>query len=266
MSLSEHYRQGGELGARLLERLAATGRDIEALRPEDLAGADEFHLGGRLATAAILAELGLAGDERILDIGCGLGGPARHIAAETGCSVHGVDLTDEFVVVAGELSRRTGLDRLTSFETRDVAADGLPDGVVDVVTILHVGMNIPDKVVLCELIATRLPVGGRLVVYDIMRIGDGELAWPMPWSPGPETSFVESPESYRAAITGAGLDVIAEHDFRPLVRRAIEATATDPPPVDLSDLMGDGFATMFGNLRGALTAGVLAPTLLLARR
>ena len=203
MSLTDHYGQGGELEQRLLARLAAAGLDPDALAVEDLAGADEFHLGGRAATETILSVLELTGTERVFDIGCGLGGPARHVASSTGCRVHGVDLTREFVEVAATLSERTGLTDRTTFECRDVELDGLPDGAFDVVTIFHVGMNIADKQALAAAASERLAAGGRLVVYDIMRIGSGDLEWPMPWSATDSTSFVESPEHYLDAMEAA---------------------------------------------------------------
>ena len=99
-----------------------------------------------------------------------------------------------------------------------------------------------------------------------MRIGDGELSWPMPWSANGATSFVESPAAYAAAMARAGLEIRLESDYRPLVRTALESAAANPTPVDLRDLMGDGFPVMIGNLRAALGDGVLAPTLLVASR
>lgn len=79
------------------------------LQPGDLAGVDEFHLGGRMATDALLANIELTADSRVLDVGCGIGGAARTIAKVAGCSVTGVDLTPEFSATAGELSALVGM-------------------------------------------------------------------------------------------------------------------------------------------------------------
>ena len=103
--VSDHYTRVPDLAEVIL---AAYGdADIGV---DDLAPVDEFHLGGAVATAALIADLELAADDHVLDIGCGIGGPARRMAAVSGCRVTGVDLTATFVDAATALSARVGLD------------------------------------------------------------------------------------------------------------------------------------------------------------
>ncbi|WP_189523858.1 MULTISPECIES: class I SAM-dependent methyltransferase [unclassified Mesorhizobium] len=71
---------------------------------EDLSPVDEFHIGGRAATAELAAQLALTAGDRVLDIGCGLGGPARQIAAQYGCQASGIDLTRDYVEAGNVLS------------------------------------------------------------------------------------------------------------------------------------------------------------------
>ena len=234
-----------------------------------LAGVDEFHLGGRLATQALLDDLELPFGASVLDAGCGIGGAARAMASLAGCHVTGVDLSPVFVATAAALSdavvddpgRRARLD----FRVGSVLDLPFDDASFDAVTMLHVGMNIADKPALVAELARVLRPGGRLAVYDIMRIGHGDLGYPMPWAPDARHSHVASPEVYLDALVAAGMVPTSPVDRRPLVRSALAAAAAAPPPIGLGDLMGPAWPTMFGNLRTALEDGVLAPIQILAR-
>lgn len=201
----------------------------------------------------------------MLDVGCGIGGPARTIAATSGAQVAGVDLTPEFVEAARELSRRAGLDGQTSFEVGDGLALPAEDGTVDVVTVLHVGMNVADKPGLFAEAARVLRPGGALAVYDLMRTGPGELTFPVPWSVGPEGSFVETPEHYRQAMTAAELTPSAPTDRTDAAMAWAAAMLESPPAVGLGEVVGADWPTMIGNVIPLVGAGVLAPTLIVAR-
>ena len=117
----------GELVAAIRSALDAAGVDRTNLRPADLAPVDEFHIRGRAATLEIIEALGLDADSHVIDLGSGLGGPARTIAELTGCTVTGIDLTPEFCEVATALSDWTGLSERTHFRVGDATAPGLPD-------------------------------------------------------------------------------------------------------------------------------------------
>jgi ubiquinone/menaquinone biosynthesis C-methylase UbiE len=162
--LGAHYRHG-RLEAAVLEALAAAGKDVERLAPGDAMGVDEFHTGGAAATWELMAQLPLGPGVHVLDIGSGLGGPARHMAVATGCRVTGIDLTQEYVAVANSLSRRMGLADRVAF--RCAAAEGMdvPAGGFDVATMLHVGMNIADKAGVFAAVRRALKPGGMFAVY-----------------------------------------------------------------------------------------------------
>ena len=200
----------------------------------------------------------------MLDVGCGIGGPARTLARTLGCRVTGVDLTDAFVETAAALSRLVGATG-TTFQTAD--ATGLPfdDGAFDAATLIHVGMNIPDKPALLRELARVTRVGGPVAVYDIMRVGEGELRFPLPWATSPATSHLASPEAYAAAMRSGGLTPEPLTDRSPLVWGALAKTSAVPPQVHLGHLMGEAWPTMFANLRAALEAGVVAPVELVGR-
>ena len=123
--VERHYGRGGLID-RILAALQAAGKDTDRLTPDDLAAVDEFHSRRRLATEELAAMLAPGRGDRLLDVGSGLGGPARYLASVCGCQVSGVDLTTEFVETATELARRMGLSGQVDF--RQGSALALPCG------------------------------------------------------------------------------------------------------------------------------------------
>lgn len=262
-SVVEHYRRSGGLFDRVLDRLAAAGISPESMTESDLSGVDEFHAGGRPATLAVVDALALDAGARVVDLGCGVGGPGRTMAA-LGHEVVGVDLMPEFVDLATRLTVLVGLDDLATFEVGDAAATRFADGSFDGATIFHVGMNIEDKRALAAEIARLLRPGGRAAVYDMMRTGEGELTYPVPWAASPAASHVETSDAYAEALTHAGLVVERTESFAPRLPEFRAGAADAPPGLDLSVLMGEDFPAMFANMIGALGAGLIAPTLVVA--
>ncbi|MEM9466410.1 MAG: methyltransferase domain-containing protein [Actinomycetota bacterium] len=258
-----HYERVDDLATTILRDLG----DPDTISVDDLAPADEFHLGGAVATAAIIDALAVRAGDRVLDIGSGLGGPARRIAATTGARVTGVDLTAEFVRTATRLSDRVGLQELTTFLVGDASALDL-EGGFDAATLIHVGMNIADKPAFFSSVHDLLAEGGRFVVYDIMATGDiGDLGFPMPFASSRAGAFLVSPDDYRSALEAAGFTVSDPEDHTRLsLDAAAAAGAGGPPPVSLATVMGPDFATMFANLGAALRGGVLAPIQIVATR
>src|SRR5262249_19365196 len=111
--VADHYRRRA-LGDVILSALKETGKDVEHLTPDDLAPVDEFHSGGRNATVRLAQLAEIDGSQRVLDVGCGIGGPSRYLASKFGCQVNGLDLTAEFVALAEMLAQRTRLaDKVT---------------------------------------------------------------------------------------------------------------------------------------------------------
>jgi len=263
--LTAHYGRS-TLIAELEAALTAAEPEVDSRSPDVLAGFDEFHLGGRLATQALIDSLGLQAGDAVLDVGCGVGGAARVIAATAGCSVIGIDLTPEFVETARWLSDRVGMAEQTDFRVASALALPFEGDAFEAVTMLHVGMNIADKEALLVELARVLAPGGRVGIYDIMRAGEGDLEFPLPWSAGPETSFLSSPDHYIDAISAAGLTVVSSDDRRPLVLDAIGVVRESPPLVDLSHLMGDDWPRMQANMIRAFRAGTVSPFQILARK
>jgi len=267
--VAAHYARDG-LEAAILAGLQAAGRDPERLAPADLAPVDEFHIGGREATVALAGQLDLRPGQALLDIGSGLGGASRHFAQAHGCRAWGVDLTADFVAVATSLAARVGLaDRVRYIEGSALALP-FPAGTFDAATLLHVGMNIADKPALFAEARRVLKPGAVFGIYDVMRTGDGEPAYPVPWATTAEGSALATADAYRQALAGAGFTVAAERNRRDFAidffRRQRARTAEHgQPPLGLHLVMGPEAGRKIAHLAAAIEAGVVAPVEMLCR-
>ena len=250
--VSRFYSGAGGLVDAVSSALHAAGLDREALRAADLAPLDEFHIRGRAASLEILRELSINADSLVLDLGSGLGGPARTLAELVGCRVIGVDLTLDFCELATALSTWTGLADLVQFMVGDATATGLPEASVDAVMTVHVAMNIADKPALYAEAFRVLRPGGRFVVYDVLQGEGGEVLYPVPWAADTSTSFLSTTEEMRGLLATAGFAIVAEVDsseeslewFR-MVRAGIERNG--PPPVTFATFLGQSFGAMAAN-------------------
>jgi len=262
-TVAEHYTHGS-LGAAILDGLRRSGKDPDRLDPDDLAVADEFHIGGRQATVEFADQLGLRPGMELLDIGSGIGGPARYFAHHRKCRVTGIDLTDEYVHVAADLSQRVGLAGDLTFVQGSALALPFPPARFDGAYMLHVGMNIGDKAMLFAQVKRVLRPGATFGIYDVMRIGPGDLAFPVPWALTPATSFVAADADYRRLLRDAGFAVQKERERRAFAIeffKKIQARVAEsgPPPLGLHIVMGGDFPQKVRNLLANLEDGLLAP-------
>lgn len=264
-AVADHYTRGSLL-ERILTALEAAGHDLDALPAGALAGVDEFHLGGHALTHAIADALTGARGGRVLDIGCGIGGAARTLAHRLDCTVDGIDLTPAFVDAATALSQRLGVAKRTSFRVASGEAIPADDCTYDGVTVLHVGMNVPDKARFVAEAARVLRPGGTIIIYDIVRAGSSKVRFPQPWATHEATSFVARPDVYQSAISRSGLHLVEFVDRLAQVLEVIAATRSQPPQVHLGHLMGPDFAEMISNLVSHLEDGTLLPMQFVATR
>lgn len=252
-----HYRAAG-LVERLKAALAALGPESRQPAPEELAALDHFHTRGIAATAEIAALAGITADMSVLDVGSGIGGPARFVAAAHGCRVTGIDLSEPFVDAARYLTGRTGQDGQVSFMTASALDLPFGDGGFDLVLLLHVAMNIADRARLYREIRRVLRQGGRFATFDVVAAG-GEPHFPVPWARTPATSFLLTAPATRAAIEQAGFRTIASRDdtAAALAWVAQNRAAGPPPSPNLGVVMGPDFPQLVANLARSLADGRL---------
>ncbi len=265
-----HYRHGS-LEQALLAGLVAAGKDPDNITPDDLAAADEFHIGGRQATIDLAAEIAPSAGMHLIDIGSGLGGPSRFFAQNYKCRVTGVDLNEEYVVTAGSLARRTALDGRVQYRVASALELPFPDNSFDAAYMQHVGMNIADKAKLFHEVHRVLKPDATFALYDVMRMGDGPFSYPVPWSSGDETNFIEPPEAYRALLTADGFELVKERNRADIALAFFHAmkakvAASGPPPVGLHLVMGASAPQKVGNMVALLEAGTIAPVEMICRR
>lgn len=204
--VARHYR-AADVEERILSAVRRLGGDPEKLNWQDIAPADEFHIGGAPAALRLATAAGIGPGTTVLDIGSGIGGPARLFAAQLGATVEGVDLIPEFVDVAISLTRRCGLEHQVGFTAASAVDLPFADAVFDAACLLHVGMNVPDKELLFSEAARVIRPGGSFAVYDIMAADGGTAAYPLPWAADAAGSFPARPEAYLAAASAAGLEM-----------------------------------------------------------
>lgn len=247
-TIAEHYTVAG-LGDRILAALAAAGKDVDALTIDDLAPVDSFHIRGRAATEELAEWAAVRPDHAVLDVGCGLGGTSRYLAATTGCAVTGIDLTETYCRVAEMLSARVGLQERTRFRQGSALAMPFPDASFDVVWTEHVQMNIEDKAGLYAEMHRVLAPRGRLVFHDILAGPEAGLHLPVPWATAPTMSHLIAPDDLQGLLGAVGFEPVRWVDvtdasmafFRSLPPRAAQ-------PLGLHLLMGDEAAGRFANV------------------
>lgn len=249
-SVGDHYRRDG-LVEKILEALRAAGKDPGTLTTEDLTPVDQFHTRGRAATLDLARLAGITPGTRVLDVGGGIGGPARTLVGEFGCSVEVFDITEEYCRAGETLTVRTGLSDLVSFRHGSALDMPYPDGSFDVAWTQHSSMNIADKARLYAEIYRILRPGGRLALHEIMAGPNSPIHFPVPWAREPSISHLQPPETVRSLISATGLTELTWVDETSSAtdwfRQRPPATPHGDPRLGLHLLLGPDFTDMFRN-------------------
>jgi len=253
--IDEQYSTG--LSRHNIEQaLRAAGKDLDHLRPADLAPLEDFHTMGRIATSQLVDLLGIGPDTNVLDAGSGIGGTARFVADTCGCNVSAVDLTEEYCETARWLNRLVGLEDRISVRQADVTDLPFRDATFDVVFSQHVQMNIADKAGLYRESRRMLVSGGRIAMWDIAA-GEGELDYPLPWADRPALSHLVSVDQLRGEVESAGLAVETWRDLTDQASSLMRTLLSLPAnPLGLDAFVVD-FARKATNLTTALGDGRL---------
>jgi ubiquinone/menaquinone biosynthesis C-methylase UbiE len=244
----EHY-SSTDLTDRIKSALATFTREGQRLTVDQLAPLDQFHTRGILATAELATAAGLDASTHVLDLGCGVGGPARYLAATFGCRVTGVDLSPGFIDAARYLTGRCGLSDRVTFQVGDAVHLPFEDAAFDMVFLQHVAMNIKGRAALYAEVHRILTTGGRFVSYDVV-LRDGDIVYPVPWARDASTSCLLREADTRSAIEQAGFKVALWRDDTQTAVEWFKAALAGSPPsgLNLGVVMGADFPALTGNL------------------
>ena len=266
-----HYGRGG-----LLARLEAALREdgVDPARPtiEALAHYDQFHGRGLEATAELVGLMRAGPADHLLDIGSGIGGPARYFADRFGCRVTGIDLTPEFCEVARHLTRLLDLGGRVAFDCGDALAMPFADASFDGAYSMNVSMNIADKGRFYSEIHRVLKPGAWLVLSELAQGAGGAVDYPTPWAADSRASFLVTPEETRRGLRDAGFDVIESHDSVAQAlefgarSRAMVARGENPPHRAVMLIHGEIAKQAMANTARGLAQNKIVPIEILARR
>jgi len=252
-----HYHATG-LTERLKTALVSLGPEDARLAPQQLAALDQFHTRGLAATIELSTLAGISADMSVLDVGSGIGGPARVLAAICGCRVTGVDLSEPFVAAARYLTTRTGQSEKVSFETGSALDLPFDDGRFDTVLLQHVAMNIADRTRLYREIRRVLKAGGKFATFDVV-LKDGDPHYPLPWARTTETSFLLTAPATRGAVEPAGFRTLVWQDDSEAAKAwfAQLRESGPPAPPNLGTVMGPDMTQLAANLGRSVMEGRL---------
>lgn len=240
------YYDGPEILDDLEDALRRAGLDPDALGTDDLAAVDEFHARGRAATVALATLAGVRRDERVLDVGAGIGGPARFLAARYGARVTALDATPRFSAACERLTRSVGLTDRVDTVCGDALALPFTDGSFDLAWVQAVAQNIEAKDRFVAELARVLTPGGRVAMFEVVAGPGGPIHFPVPWADRPDQSWLITAPELRDLLDSGPLHVVTYNQMQAVLESIAAAgePAAAHPSLGLHVLMPDFEARM----------------------
>jgi len=237
---NQYHTQG--LYEDILTRLGDQEIDMNNVSRNDIAGVDEFHVRGAEVSRELASQTKL-NNSRVLDVGCGLGGPVRMLADEYNCQVTGIDLSHEYIRTARGLSELVGLKDKTKYIQSNALELPFENGSFDVVWTQHVQMNIRHKLKFYSEIERVLSAQGTFIYYDIFRTERGQVSFPVPWADNASASFLVTPTYMDDMLESLCFKNLLTTDQTDDGRRFLEnlfehLKKNGPPKLGLNVLMG----------------------------
>lgn len=243
-SIEEHYAVEGMRG-RLEAALMNAGYGDGPIPWSDLAIIDQFHIRGLQATKDLIETLNPQPGQTLLDLGSGLGGPARFVAATREVQVSGIDLTGEYVSISAYLSERSGLADRTRFVQGSATETPFENGAFDYAWTQHVAMNIADKDALYREAFRLVKPGGKFAIYDVAQGSEGPVRFPVPWADEQGQSFLITPDELKTRVSAAGFTIESFEDQTALAlawfaefQAMMQQQAANPNPLNPMAILG----------------------------
>lgn len=242
-SAVDHHYGTGEIITKILDGFDQADKNINSLTVDDLSPVDEFHTRGRQSTHEVAELTDIKSTDHVLDVGCGLGGTARHLAEQYKCSVFGIDLTEEYIVAGTKLTELVGLSGRVKLRQGNALRIPYDNNRFDIVWTEHVQMNIENKHGFYSELSRVLKPGGHLLFHDIFGGSAGSQHYPVPWAEEKSLSSLVTESEARMIIESVGLKIV---HWKSKVRESIEffqkglaqIEADGPPPLGIHLLMG----------------------------
>ena len=251
--LEAHY-SARDIEARILAAVRAAGLNPEQrLSPEELGALDHFHTGGLRASRELLELAQIRAEDRVLDLGAGLAGPARLLASVLGCRVDCLELSPDFCAAAVLLNRLTGLEDRIAVYKGSALDPPFPDDSFDVAWMQNVGMNIEDKRGLYREIRRVLKPGGRFAFQELAAGHAATTYFPLPWATDPADSFLTTVEAMRSMLGEIGF-VAEVFEDTSQAHLSTSAAASAPSPLTLGVFV-ENIAQKAANARRSLEEG-----------
>jgi Methylase involved in ubiquinone/menaquinone biosynthesis len=185
--------------------LRSKGIGIEQATADDLHGLDMLHMGGLAATDALAEMAGVQRGQHVLDVGAGVGGPARRMAYKHGARLWGVELSKPVCQTAMALTALVRLQDQVQFKQGSALALPFPDSAFDVVVMQHVAMQVAEKERLFEECVRVLKGSGVLALHEIFSGEGGPPFFPLAWATDPAMSSLETFDECSARLARMGL-------------------------------------------------------------
>ena len=253
--IQENYRVDA-LVDRVQQVLEQAGLGSGRLPWSDLAPLDQFHVRGLEASKELADALNVKEGQSLLDVGSGLGGPARYLAAVHRIHVTGIDLTPAFIEVSNYLSHRAGLGHKLTFRQGDATDLPFADETFDLAWTQHVAMNIQDKAKLYQGVHRVLKTNGRFAIYDPIKGNNQPILYPTPWAPDESISFVSTEEDMKEALASDGFKTISLVDKTAVSAEWFQHQRAQPPnPLSLPAILGPELGAAVANFARNLMEG-----------
>ena len=241
-SIADHWGKG-DVFALITAALTKQGKPLDNLTVEDLAPVDHYHARGFPATVELGDRLPIRPGQHLVDIGCGLGGPARYLAKRFQCVISGVDITPAFVAAGNKLSALVGIQSQVKIELGDGQSLPYADASFDGGYTQHVTMNVPDRPKFYAEAIRVLKPGAFFALSEHCLGSAGQPHYPLPWSGDGSGAYLVTPDETRRLLEQAGFEDIQIEDtgakYLAGYKKAVERMeAGTMPPLGVHLLMG----------------------------